>query len=181
MRSASVTAGLKFALLITGKGGMTGSLAPVYMGAQLAGGFAAALTSIAITGTKLTLLPAAFGFTPALIGELFFTFVLCFTVLNVACTTMPEKLMGGGPAEQIYGWAIGFCIMVGAGATGNVSGACLNPAVALPIDVMGETGFKMHALGYTGIEFLAAGLAAGGMMAMRPMEFAKGTNKKTIL
>merc|ERR1719299_193882 len=156
------------------------SLAPVYMGAQLAGGFAAGATSIAITGTKLTLLPPNFGYTPALIGETFFTFVLCFTVLNVACTTMPEKLMGGGPAAQIYGWAIGFCIMVGAGASGNVSGAALNPAVALPIDVMGKD-FKMHSLGYTGVEFLAAGLAAGGMMAMRPMEFAKGASKKTIL
>merc|ERR1719160_1412998 len=98
-------------------------------GASLAGGFAAGATSIAITGTKLTLLPPNFGYTPALIGETFFTFVLCFTVLNVACTTMNEKLMGGGPSDQIYGWAIGMCIMVGAGATGNVSGACLNPAV----------------------------------------------------
>merc|ERR1719313_2912589 len=102
---------------------MTASLAPVYMVMQVAGGFAAGLTSIAITGTKLTLLPPTFGFTSALIGELFFTFVLCFTVLNVACTTMSEKLMGGGPSDQIYGWAIGFCIMLGAGATGNVSGA----------------------------------------------------------
>merc|ERR1719161_1623416 len=97
------------------------------MVSQVLGGFAAGITSIAITGEKLTLLPAAFGYTPALIGELFFTFVLCFTVLNVACTTASEKLMGGGPSDQIYGWAIGFCIMVGAGATGNVSGAALNP------------------------------------------------------
>jgi len=177
---ANFNPAVTLALLITGKGGMTSSLAPVYMAVQLAGGFAAGLTSIALTGSKLTLLPDKFGYTEALIGELFFTFVLCFTVLNVACTTMPEKLMGGGPAEQIYGWAIGFCIMVGAGATGNVSGACLNPAVALPIDVMGKD-FKMHSLGYTGVEFLAAGLAAGGMMAVRPMEFAKGASKKTIL
>merc|ERR1719160_1543839 len=118
---ANFNPAVTLALLITGKGGMTGSLAPVYMGAQLAGGFAAGATSIAITGTKLTLLPPNFGYTPALIGETFFTFVLCFTVLNVACTTMPEKLMGGGPAAQIYGLAIGFCIMVGAGASGNVS------------------------------------------------------------
>merc|ERR1719482_2645970 len=44
-------------LLITGKGGMTASDAPVYMGSQLAGGFAAGATSIAITGSKLSLLP----------------------------------------------------------------------------------------------------------------------------
>jgi len=177
---ANFNPAVTLALLITGKGGMTSSLAPVYMGAQLAGGFAAGATSIAITGTKLTLLPATFGFTSALIGETFFTFVLCFTVLNVACTTMTEKLMGGGPSDQIYGWAIGMCIMVGAGATGNVSGAALNPAVALPIDALGKDGFKMHSLGYSAVEFLGAGLAAGGMMAMRPAEFGKA-GKKPIL
>jgi len=177
---ANFNPAVTLALLITGKGGMTPSLAPIYMGCQLAGGFAAGATSIMITGTKLTLLPDGFGYTSALIGELFFTFVLCFTVLNVACTTQPEKLMGGGPSDQIYGWAIGFCIMVGAGATGNVSGAALNPAVALPIDVMGKDGFKMHALGYSGVELLAAGIAAGGMMALRPKEFGK-EGKKPVL
>jgi len=170
---ANFNPAVTLALLITGKGGMTASLAPVYMIAQVLGGFAAGLTSIAITGTKLSLLPDGFGYSSALIGETFFTFVLCFTVLNVACTTMPEKLMGGGPSDQIYGWAIGFCIMVGAGATGNVSGAALNPAVALPIDVLGKDGFKYHALGYSAVEFLGAALAAGGMMAMRPKEFGK--------
>jgi len=174
---ANFNPAVTLALLLTGKGGMTGSLAPVYIGSQLAGGFAAALTSIGITGTKLTLLPTGFGYTPALIGETFFTFVLCFVVLNVACTTMPEKLMGGGPSAQIYGLAIGFCIMVGAGATGNVSGAALNPAVALPIDFLGKDGVKMHSLGYTGVEFLGAGLASAAMMALRPAEFAKGAKK----
>merc|ERR1719454_2635120 len=175
---ANFNPAVTLALLITGKGGMTASLAPVYMFAQLAGGFAAGLTSIAITGTKLSLLPATYGLTSALIGELFFTFVLCFTVLNVACTTMSEKLMGAGPSDQIYGWAIGMCIMVGAGATGNESGACLNPAVALPIDVLGKDGFKMHSLGYAAIELAGAAAAAGGFMALRPLEFGKSGVKK---
>merc|ERR1719160_1678938 len=65
---ANFNPAVTLALLVTGKGGMSGSLAPVYMGAQLAGGFAAGFTSIAITGTKLTLLPATYGLTPALIG-----------------------------------------------------------------------------------------------------------------
>merc|ERR1719331_2695684 len=177
---ANFNPAVTLALLITGKGGMTMSLAPMYMVMQVLGGFAAGATSIAITGTQLTLLPPNSGYTPALIGETFYTFVLCFVVLNVACTTMPEKLMGGGPSEQIYGLVIGFCIMVGAGATGNVSGAALNPAVALPIDMMGKDGAKMHALGYSGVEFLGAALAAGGMMALRPAEFGK-EGKKPVL
>jgi aquaporin Z len=177
---ANFNPAVTLALLITGKGGMTSSLAPVYMMMQVLGGFAAGMTSIAITGSKLTLLPPNFGYTSALIGETFFTFVLCFTVLNVACTTLPEKLMGGGASDQIYGWAIGFCIMVGAGATGNVSGAALNPAVALPIDLLGKDGPKYHSLGYTGVEFLGAALAAGGMMACRPKEFGKEAKKPSL-
>jgi aquaporin Z len=177
---ANFNPAVTLALLITGKGGMTAADAPVYMASQLLGGFAAGLTSIAITGTKLTLLPTGFGYTPALIGETFYTFVLCFVVLNVACTTMKGAILDGGASAQIYGFAIGFCIMVGAGATGNVSGAALNPAVALPIDMLGKDGPKLHSLGYAGAEFLGAALAAGGMMALRPAEFDKGA-KKPIL
>jgi aquaporin Z len=177
---ANFNPAVTLALLITNKGGMTAADAPVYMVSQLLGGFAAGLSSIAITGTKLTLLPTGFGYTSAMIGETFYTFVLCFTVLNVACTTMKGAILDGGKSSQIYGFAIGFCIMVGAGATGNVSGAALNPAVALPIDLMGKDGPKWHSLGYTACEFLGAGLAAGGMMALRPEEFSKGA-KKPIL
>ena len=40
-------------------------------------------------------------------------FVLCFTVLNVATLSGGSTLLGGGKASQIYGLAIGFCIVVG--------------------------------------------------------------------
>ena len=169
------------ALLLSGRGvHSVGDYFP-YVVSQLAGGLVAGLTYAGITGISFPLgHGTGYSWADVTFAEFTYTFVLCFTVLNVACTTMPEKLMGGGPSNQIYGWAIGMCIMVGAGATGNVSGACLNPAVALPIDVLAKDGFKMTSLGYTGVEFLAAGLAAGGMMAVRPAEFAKGA-KKPIL
>ena len=38
--------------------------------------------------------------------------MLCFVVLNVA-TLSGQYLMNGGKASQIYGLAIGFCIVVG--------------------------------------------------------------------
>ena len=41
--------------------------------------------------------------------------MLCFVVLNVA-TLSGQYLMNGGKASQIYGLAIGFCIVVGGSA-----------------------------------------------------------------
>ena len=58
--------------------------------------------------------------------------MLCFVVLNVA-TLSGQHLTNGGKAKQIYGLAIGFCIVVGGYAIGSVSGGSLNPAV--PSDV----------------------------------------------
>ena len=42
---------------------------------------------------------------------------------------------------------------------------------------LGKDGVKMHSLGYTGVEFLGAGLASAAMMALRPAEFGKGAKK----
>jgi len=172
---ANFNPAVTLALLITNKGGMSASLAPVYMAAQLLGGFVAGATALFCCGGSkeiASLVPGSSNLTKALIGETAFTFVLCFVVLNVACTTAKAPIMDGGAAKQIYGWVIGFCIMVGAGAVGGVSGAALNPAVAIPLDAMSKE-FTMNSLGYTAVEFLAAGIAGGLMMAVRPDEFEK--------
>jgi aquaporin Z len=59
----------------------------------------------------------------ALFAEILFTFALCLMVLNVATSA---KTAG----NSFYGLAIGFTVMVGAFAVGNVSGGAFNPAVA---------------------------------------------------
>ena len=69
----------------------------------------------------------------AAFAEILYTFVLCFVVLNVA-TLSGKHLTNGGKASQIYGLAIGFCIVVGGYAIGAVSGGSLNPAVSFALD-----------------------------------------------
>lgn len=65
-------------------------------------------------------------FLPALIGEFVFTFALVFTVLNVATTS-------GTEGNSYYGVAIGLVVLAGAFTIGSISGAALNPAVAVTL------------------------------------------------
>ena len=67
---------------------------------------------------------------PALLAEFLFTFALVYVVLNVATA----KSTSG---NSYYGLAIGFTVMVGAFAVGNVSGAAFNPAVIVGASLMG--------------------------------------------
>jgi len=84
----------------------------------------------------------------ALWGEVIFTFLLVFTVLNVAVRQSPPFHQ----ANQFYGLAIGFVIIVGASSDGMISGAVLNPAVALML----EFGGRVNGHGTFGYGFLYA-------------------------
>merc|ERR1719197_2406469 len=161
-------------LLISGKGDMNVTDACVYMLSQVAGGLFAAYTYIAIVGEKVALLPASNkGLTTAFIAETIYTFVLCFTVLNVACTSDKKTMGGGGKAVQIYGLAIGFCVVVGGVAIGPLSGGSLNPAVSVALDATSGK-YELHSLAYTAFEFIGAGLAAGTFMALREDAYTRG-------
>merc|ERR1719456_707025 len=70
--------------------------------------------------------PIQFDTLDALLVELLYTFMLCFVVLNVATA---EDNAG----NQYYGLAIGFVIIAGGYAAGNISGGAFNPAVALGV------------------------------------------------
>merc|ERR1719424_2482225 len=72
------------------------------------------------------------------LAELLYTFMLCFVVLNTACS----KQHAG--KDQFYGIAIGFVIVAGAYSGGSVSMGCFNPAVAFGIDVSSY----QHGVGY---------------------------------
>merc|ERR1719240_1217298 len=58
------------------------------------------------------------------LAEFLYTFMLCFVVLNVACSKVHEG------KNQFYGLAIGFVIVAGADGSGRISMGCFNPAVA---------------------------------------------------
>merc|ERR1719191_1517777 len=61
-------------------------------------------------------------------AEVIYTSMLCFVVLNVR---FASKLQG----NHFYGLAVGFVIIAGGYAAGGISGAILNPAVALGIEL----------------------------------------------
>jgi len=64
------------------------------------------------------------GIFQAFFSEFLFSFYLSFTVLNVATVKKKE-------GNSFYGLAIGFAVLGGAFSSGYISGAALNPAVAL--------------------------------------------------
>jgi aquaporin Z len=90
--------------------------------------------------------------------------MLCFVVLNVACS----KMHAG--KNQFYGLAIGFVVVAGGYGAGHISGGCFNPAVAIGIDVSSAgLGFGW-CLAYTVFELIGAAIAAVVFQICRPEE-----------
>lgn len=101
--------------------------------------------------------------------EIFFTFVLCLTVLSVAVTKVAKV------QDELFGLAIGVTISVGGYVVGMVSGGTMNPAVTLGVATTGTLCAKcMHfaySFAYILMEFAGGLLAAGVFMAVRPEEY----------
>lgn len=94
-----------------------------YWAAQLLGGMAAALVTYIIAGQLFTLAPAeGANYWVAMLCEIIFTFLLAFTVLQVA---LPKKVAG----NQYFGAAIGLAVLAGGLSVGAISGGAFNPAV----------------------------------------------------
>ncbi|WP_303372856.1 MIP/aquaporin family protein [Ornithinimicrobium sp.] len=130
-----------------------------YVVAQLVGGALAALVSMAIwpsaaEGLNFESTSSAF------LIELIFTFILCFTVLNVATSK-------DHPDNAFYGLAIGFAVVVGVAAGGGISGGAFNPAVALGLAVDGVFTWGSQWL-YFGAALLGGALAALAFNLLNP-------------
>ena len=100
-----------------------------YMTSQIIGSVLAAL-AVKYLKTGAAVTPMSLSTLPALLVEFLFTFALVFVVLNTATAK-------GTAGNSFYGLAIGFTVMSGAYAVGNISGGALNPAVAVGISVIG--------------------------------------------
>jgi aquaporin Z len=100
-----------------------------YWVVQIIGAAAAAgVIKIFKAGVSISAMEPQVG--PALIAEFLFTFALAFVILNVATAK-------GTAGNSFYGLAIGFTVLAGAFAVGNISGGVFNPAVAIGITAMG--------------------------------------------
>lgn len=105
-----------------------------YIAAQVAGAAVAALTACflrpdAVVDMMTPNVPRA------LVAEALFTFALAHVVLNVATS----KNTAG---NSYYGLAIGFTVLAGAFAVGDISGGVFNPAVAVGLSVMGLSAWS---------------------------------------
>merc|ERR1719316_1632655 len=158
---ANFNPAVSFALLINKT--LDTATAGAYMGAQIAGGIAAAFTYSAIYSGKAFPLGPGAGYTTqqACTAELAFTFVLCLVVLCAAVHPTTKT-------ANFFGLAIGACVTVGGNAIGAISGGSLNPAVSFGIASAAVpkhgAGNLMVAVIYTLFEFIGAAVAAGVVM-----------------
>eukprot|EP00440_Ansanella_granifera_P012716 gb/GFBE01013815.1/.p1 GENE.gb/GFBE01013815.1/~~gb/GFBE01013815.1/.p1 ORF type:complete len:518 (+),score=123.80 gb/GFBE01013815.1/:1-1554(+) len=139
-----------------------------YWLAQILGGLAGAGLSAFVVAPKVAKIQVVkpFDVHHAVIAELIYTFMLCFVVLSCAASRKnnPPK-----DPNQFYGLAIGFVIVAGGYAVGGISGAALNPAVALGLGA--TSGNMTPPLIWTGAEIAAAVVAAGVFRLLRSEEF----------
>ncbi len=105
-----------------------------YWIAQVIGGIAAAMVvSFLRQGVPVKAMMPAVG--PAFVAEFLFTFALVYVVVNVATSK-------GTSGNSFYGLAIGFTVLAGAFAVGDISGGAFNPAVAVGITLMGLSSWS---------------------------------------
>jgi len=167
---ANFNPAVSVALGIAGK--LEWSEVGIYAVTQLVGGIAAGGCYRTMFGKAFNLAPVkGHSMMQAGVAELLYTFMLCFVVLNVACS----KFHAG--RDQFYGLAIGFVIVAGAYSGGSVSGGCFNPAVAFGIDVASADLGVYYCFIYTIFELIGAALAAGAFMTVRANQESAGDNE----
>ena len=122
-------------LAVTMRGKCSPADAGPYIGSQILGAVLAAITTkFLMPAAKMAFLAGIPDVTlripQALVAEFLFTFALCYVVLNVATAK-------GTANNSFYGLAIGFTVLAGAFAVGDISGGAFNPAVAVARAMMG--------------------------------------------
>lgn len=145
------------AVLVRGKISM--KTATGYIIAQIVGGLAGSAIANSMRkpgmGAPYCAPGAGYSHGHVFVVELLYTFLLTYTVLQVATTTTnPAK---GG--NHFFGLAIGFSVLVGVAAVGEISGGAFNPAVVTGMNVVALKNLKGIWIYYLA-EF-AAGIAAG--------------------
>src|SRR5580658_9132382 len=130
-----------------------------YMTFQIMGGMLAALVVKFLKGGA-AVAPAHPATIPALLAEFLFTFALVYVVLNVATAK-------GTSGNSFYGLAIGFTVLTGAFAVGNISGGVFNPAIAVGISILGLSAWSNIWI-YLVADFAGAAAAAAAFKIVSP-------------
>jgi len=134
----------------------------LYMVCQFLGGMLGGIVAYGVFSDDDSAWPARIAPGPqysdgdAFISELIYSFLLVFTVLNVATSINPAY-----KDNSFFALAIGFSVFVGATAGGGVSGGAYNPAVAFGVtvaDSMADGNFKKFWIPLIA-DFLGGGIA----------------------
>jgi len=143
-----------------------------YVGAQVAGGLLASAFYVNIANMHaFDLGPyGMFHWSGVVVAEMVYTCLLCYVVLAVA--TVKDYGM------DTFGLAIGFAIVAGGYSIGAVSGANLNPAVSVAIDVSYGLlhGGIWRFIPYAIIQCVGAAIAASIFRVTHPGEYAEELN-----
>lgn len=123
-----------------------------YWIAQVVGAVAAAALAVFLRKQGAAEPPADVA--KAALAEFLFTFALAYVVLNVATAK-------GTAGNSFYGLAIGFTVLTGAFAVGDISGGAFNPAVAIGAGIMGA--INLSSIYIHIVADLLGGLAAGAV------------------
>lgn len=140
-----------------------------YMVTQVVAGILAALAVLLVKGAPETS-PMEISPLPALIAEALFTFALCMVILEVATSKATQ-------GNSYYGIAIGFVVMAGTYAVGNISGGVFNPAVAVGIIIMGIVDPSSIWI-YLCANFIGGFFAPAIYKLIHPDERLRGTKRK---
>lgn len=134
---------------------------PAYLAVQLIGGALGALVTKYVVAIPPIASETSFSIAPMIICEFLFTFLLCFTVLQV---TTSKKTSG----NSYYGLAIGSVLIAGLLTIIGTCYGAFNPAVALGMLVMGIAQTKLILI--TILTNFAAGAVAAGVYKITELE-----------
>lgn len=142
---------------------------PVYWMTQLTAGIAAGFLACILFTDTVNVAPGdSYPAQYAYIAEIFYTFMLCFVVLNSAGSRRNNSPTDG---NHFFALAIGFVIIAGGNAVGGVSGAAFNPAVALGLDISSYAKGVGNGFLWALFELVGAIVAAAVFRAVRPEDF----------
>lgn len=158
--------------------GLTGKLRlPVVIGyvtAQLAAGILAGCAYSSLFRRSVVLGPKSpFSGWEAAMVEVFYTAMLCFVFLNVSAS---KRLNPQEDRNQFFALAVGFVVIAGGYAAGDVSGALFNPAVSLGLDLTGYDRKVYWGFHYSLCELLGACIASLLFYVCRREEFVADIN-----
>lgn len=124
---------------------------------QISGGLIAGFVAFAVFDKQLGVSPVSpYSFEHAALVEVLYTMMLCFVVLNVATARNNNP---DADQNHFFGLAIGFVIIAGGYASGDVSGGVFNPAAAMGLEVVGSKSTSSqvpYGLSYALVELLGA-------------------------